>query len=298
MLKTRVGDEIRLVQQPDHARVSGYLAAHWGGANGFARPGQYPGAADPDRWREEVVLAIAEHDNGWWEWEAMPVLDEHDGLPIGLAEVARGSPEDGFRRWRLGVPRLAERHPYAALLVSLHAYWLYAFAFEDLANEGDDAWRHPLFGGRDNAMNLVIDRATTRAFIVEQRRTRAELEARLERDPVFAQALRHEHLIPHFRLLQLLDSLSLLLAFDERGERTLLDVPRASWQDRTTMSVRRESEHRFVCDPYPFDMQPLAVPMPARVMAAEAGRPVPRPSLTRLHAAPLQTIPFELVAAR
>jgi hypothetical protein len=37
MLKTRVDDHVWLIQQPDHASISGYLAAHWGGKNGFGR---------------------------------------------------------------------------------------------------------------------------------------------------------------------------------------------------------------------------------------------------------------------
>ncbi|MEZ6193275.1 MAG: DUF3891 family protein [Phycisphaerales bacterium] len=83
MLKTRVYNNFWLVQQHHHAQVSGYLAAQWGNDR-FARPGGYPGATDPDLWREAVVLGIAEHDNGWWETEAIPKINGPDGLPVGL----------------------------------------------------------------------------------------------------------------------------------------------------------------------------------------------------------------------
>lgn len=119
MLKTRRGDEIWLVTQPDHAALAGLLAAHWGNAE-FARPGAFAASPDEARLRREVVLAVAEHDNGWWEWEADPELSVEDGLPQGLGEVLR-DPISGMQRWRLGVPRLAARHPYASLLIGDHA---------------------------------------------------------------------------------------------------------------------------------------------------------------------------------
>ena len=55
-----------LVSQPDHAELSGLLAANWGNDE-FARPGQFASANDPEQLRAETVLAIAQHDNGWWE---------------------------------------------------------------------------------------------------------------------------------------------------------------------------------------------------------------------------------------
>ena len=74
------------------------------------------------------MLAVAAHDNGWWEWEADPPLSTEDGLPQGLGEVLK-DPVAGMERWRLGIPRLAERHPYASLLIGDHAHWLYEAQF-------------------------------------------------------------------------------------------------------------------------------------------------------------------------
>ena len=103
------------------------MVAHWGNEE-FAVPGHFAASADPERLRREVVLAVAEHDNGWWEWEADPPLSAEDGLPRGLGEVL-GNPEAGMERWRLGILRLAERHPYASLLIGDHAYRLYEAQF-------------------------------------------------------------------------------------------------------------------------------------------------------------------------
>ena len=89
---------------------------------------------------------------------------------------------------------------------------------------------------------------------------------------------------PHGRLLQLLDALSLSLCSDliparngdAKGlggdEFELHHVPRRSWDDRVTIQVSPASERRIILDPYPFDMDPLPVGVPARVFKLPADR--------------------------
>ena len=103
MLKTHRDNRTWLVSQPDHGRVAGYLAAHWGNDQ-FAAPGHFADAHDPEQLCAETVLAIAEHDNGWWEWEAIPELGDRDDLPLDLAEVLKNR-QEGMDRWRRGIPR-------------------------------------------------------------------------------------------------------------------------------------------------------------------------------------------------
>ena len=74
-----------MVTQPDHGQIAGYLAAHWGNDE-FNAPGYYHKSDDHNRLKDEVILAVSEHDNGWWEWEATPELNENDGLPLNLTE--------------------------------------------------------------------------------------------------------------------------------------------------------------------------------------------------------------------
>jgi hypothetical protein len=296
MLKTRVGNETWLVHQPDHARVAGYLAAHWGGGEAFARPGYYAAAPEPELLRQEVVQAVAEHDNGWWEWEAAPTIDADDGFPLGLAQVGRQSPAAGLDRWRLGVPRLAESHPYIALMISLHAYWLYAFAFESPTTE-HNAFRHPLFGSPGVANKLVPDRRLAEQFLAEQRCGQERLMQQLRGDALWAAAVEPAHREPHVRLLQVLDAMSLLLAFGGQQEQQLLDVPGRTWDDRRTVMWRPAAAggRRIVCDPFPFDLDPLEVFLPVRVAPAAQscaeGTPLP---LIQLHSLPLRTVQFVL----
>ncbi len=297
MLRSCVGDEWWLVHQPDHARVAGYLAAHWGNAQGgFARPGEFSASPQAAELRQEVVQGIAEHDNGWWEWEASPSVDPADGLPRDLPNVSADRPDAGLQRWRLGVPRLAESHPYVSLLISYHAYWLYAFAFDDLPGL-DNAFRHPVFGQAGVVNKLVANATLTRDFLREQQAVQQQLERRLQ-GTVWAEALQGQHLFPHVRLLQILDALSLLISYGGQQELALHDVPRTNWQDRVKMSWDPLGKRHIVCDPYPFDVDPLEVYLPVRILPAPEDEPAPSSDLplVRLHATPLETIRFTLVS--
>lgn len=299
MLKTVVDGDVWLVHQPDHARVSGYLAAHWGGANEFARPGRFAPFERPEALRQAVVHAVAEHDSGWWEWEASPLIGPADGLPASLQELGRDHPDDALRRWRIGVPRLAEAHPYSALLASLHAHWLYTFAADPAEASNDEAFRHPIFGGIFSTGGRALPGPdATRAFLAEQHDVRQFLRRRLREQTDWAAALDDAHLHPHLRLLQVLDALSLYLSFGGRRPVTVAHVPRRDWTDRCSVDWEPGADRRIVCDPYPFDTDPLEVFLPVRVIPAgsrpaDGGLP-----LTRLHSIPLQTVRFELTARR
>ena len=266
MLKRRVDDEIRLISQPDHAAVSGYLAAHWGNRE-FSAAGGYSDCHDAELVRSEVVFAIAEHDNGWWEWEADPELDPDDGLPLDLLQLTQGQ---GFARWRLGVPRFAEKHPYVALLISFHAYWLHAYRVEP---NPDTTFAHPLFGDPNSWLPANGDELEqARQFVAEQKGLQGEFIARLREDPVWASATDPQNLNPHVRLLQVADALSLSLCFGGTVERTLAGIPRKSWEDRVTLELSSAGS-KIVCCPYPFDRDPLPVVLRARVLEEPFERP-------------------------
>ncbi len=267
MLKRRVGDELWLISQPEHAAVSGYLAAHWGNEQ-FARPGYFAPAPDPERLCAETVLAIAEHDNGWWEWEADPQLDPADGLPLGLLDLSQ---QEGLKRWHLGIPRLVETHPYVSLLISFHAYWLYAPRCEP---HPDAAFFHPLFGDPTQAPPMEgeeLERA--KRFLAEQSEVQERLIAWLREDAAWSAAVRPEHLMPHVRLLQLCDALSLALGFGGDKALRLQGIPRRNWDDRVTLELTPGTNQRIVCRPYPFDRDPLPVAMQGRVLKWPVERP-------------------------
>jgi hypothetical protein len=302
MLRTDRDGRAWFVTQPHHAEVAGYLAAHWGNA-AFVRPGHFAAAPDPERLRAETVLGIAQHDNGWWEWDATPGLAAGDGLPLGLREAIRNR-DEGMNKWRLGVPRFAERHPYAALLISCHAFWLHG---PRIGVGTDPAFRHPLHGPAGPARLEGAEADATCGFMAEIEALQAGLRVRLQADAACASWLEPAQLDPHVRLLQLLDALSLSLcaavipplAGQARGlgedELDLPDVPRRGWSDRVTIAVRPQAGRRIALEPYPFDRNPLPVAVQARVLDVHPGHPAP--FATRWHALLPEPIRFEYVSA-
>lgn len=97
-----------------------------------------------------------------------------------------------------------------------------------------------------------------------------------------AECAEPEHRLPHARLVQILDALSLALCSDvilpEDGGASGLgqdalefaDVPRSEWGDRVTMRLQPLGEGRIAVDPYPFAEPELRAAVAARVASAAA----------------------------
>lgn len=100
-----------VITQSDHAHFGAELLSLW----------RADGLPDHPR-RRELLFAVREHDNGWWEADAAPRLDRRTGRPYDFLSIPR---EDRVEIWRRGVRRHAEAHPYAALLIAHHAWALH-----------------------------------------------------------------------------------------------------------------------------------------------------------------------------
>ncbi len=297
MLKTLRDGRLLLVTQPDHAQVTGYLAAHWGNED-FVRPGYFASVPDPGRLRAETVMAVTQHDNGWWEWEATPDLSDADRFPLGLADVLKNK-QEGMNRWRMGLRRF-ENSPYPNLLISYHAYWLYA---AKALSDPDPAFTHPLFWIGSPEKLYPGKREEDVDFMRELEQLQKQWMEVLRADAATARWIEPENLKPHARLLQLLDGLSLSLCSaliptrsgEAKGlgedEFELRDVPRRSWNDRITTQATPRGDRRIVLSPYPFDQDPLNVPVLARIFDLPADRS--GDFQTRWHAKPLEVIKFQ-----
>jgi hypothetical protein len=281
--KRSVEDQIWLVEQPDHARVAGFLAAHWGNST-FVTPGSFADCQDCEYWREQALFAIAEHDNGWWDWEADPQIDPADGLPLDFLQISQ---EQALSHWRTGTRRFAQTHPFAALLISAHARLLQE---PMLTGTTQPQLLSPLF--HNVAPKNLNGNDAARAFVVEQQEFESTLLDRASLDaatrttqeqgiedavlrfpkrgiPPDVPVRQDDFLMPHIRLLQITDAMSLMLCFGGQGFATIEETPRGSWEDRVTIEITPSSNRRIRLRPYPFDTDPLVASIPVRVLARE-----------------------------
>ncbi len=275
MLRTFRDDKITFVTQPDHAALAGYLAAHWGNAE-FSSLADYGGVDRPAALKSEALFAIAQHDNGWWEWEADPQLSETDGLPVDLSVVLQQK-EQAFARWRLGLARFEATHPYASLLISHHTLWLYKMGM-DGATAPENI--HPVFSGAARASLYGEDLDKARIYVRETEDFQQKMRTVIAALDDQRSWLNPSVVKPLSRMLQLFDAFSLVLCSAvvprRDGSRTegfgrdaadLCEVPRKGWDDRIAISLDPGKPGQVVCEPYPFDIDPLPVVVPVKRMA-------------------------------
>ena len=280
MLKTFRAGQAWIVTHTDHSLLAGYLGGHWGNAS-FRPPGKHNSNSSLSRLHAEAVFAIAQHDNGWWEWEADPSLSSQDQLPMGHIEVLRDH-EAGVERWRRALQRFPQA-PYANLLISLHAYWLTAGR---TLPEIEPGFRHPLFwrAAQPAAASPEDQKSPALLFLDEMDGLARTFTDALRKDAERREWIRPEFVSQYVRMLQLCDGLSLSLCSDlmpvARASAAgfgmdsfeLRDVPRSDWNDRVSISVVARGDGNVELDPYPFDIDPLPVSIPTKIVDPEAVR--------------------------
>lgn len=115
-------DALLFITQPDHAAAAADLVTHFDGY-----------AANPRR--DDIHLAVREHDCGWRELDDDLVFDVASGRALDFI----GVPEPLKRSvWPVAIEHIAPRSAYAAALIAEHAVFVYA------ANHGKAEWR-PFF---------------------------------------------------------------------------------------------------------------------------------------------------------
>jgi len=130
-----------LITQPDHAALAARIMRAWK-RDGLSASGR----------RSDILLAIEEHDNGWCEADASPIIDPASGKILDFV-----SAPDEVRRgvWPIGIERLAGT--YAAALVAQHALHIYR------RYKGEEAWE-PFFGEMEKAREHHLSAAGIRGL--------------------------------------------------------------------------------------------------------------------------------------
>jgi Protein of unknown function (DUF3891) len=246
------------IGQPSHAWISGQLARAWGNAQfGEVQP------------REAVCLAAEQHDVGWQARDLEPLLNTDTGLPRSFMEmpldVHLGLFTDGPRR-------MVSQSRYAALLVSMHGWRLYA--------------------RRDLARFSAPDRRAIEDFLRQEKSFQATQIEALRADPVWADSAGEELIERNSLLVWTWDYLSLALCLNWIPA-TAKDCPTSNGRVDLQL-LAGSTEHQFRLAPWPFSARTVGVACEGRRLA---GRYTNQAELrSALPGAPWQTLRFELIA--
>src|SRR5947209_2488152 len=223
--------QLLLIRQTDHQTLSGRLADAWGNGR-FARPEPFA----------PLVLAAAEHDNGWRDWEDAPKVDPATRLPYQFTDVPT---EEHLAFYRRGIDGVAARDVHAGLLVNLHCQGFHNQRFGTLP----EAVMKAPPAGTDSAVR------TTLAALQAQERVLAE-QVPLDLPTLWAQ----------YKLLQVYDRLSLYLCMPPLKPATLKAVPAGPDGATVELALNPDGDGVVTVAPYPFAAVPLRVEAPGRLV--------------------------------
>ncbi len=224
--------QLLCINQTTHALMAAEFCRHWGNDE-FARP-------QPDA---PVMLGIAQHDNGWYEWERQPKL-RADGYP---QDFLHESDFDGkLRLWQRGIDRLYGQHPYAALLLSQHALTLYE---ADLRNVSFSA----------------EIRQRTEDFIARQQQLVQTVRQQFEPDVLYETALRDETIAAYTNLLKFGDNASLQVIVPWQNERILAHCP-VDFRGAYAEIRMNYEDHIITFDPWPFGVAEFETSIHGRLL--------------------------------
>ena len=243
-----------LVLQVDHSHVAGFLGAHWGNRH-FARPEPF----------NSVILAGQEHDGGWADWEMKPStlndqgypLDYHDGSLKYLKKIRL----DFYSK---AVNRVARQDPYAALLILMHGV--------GLMNSHYGRVKYPPPRTADPLVKEYVD---------DQERLRQKLLDQLRQSEEFQQFSTDDRIWTNLDTMETFDKIAqyvcnrypLTSTSRKNGPSNSLNdvlVPVASGVEHVKMEIEPISANRAVVRPYPFDMDPIVISYPARLVTKKA----------------------------
>jgi hypothetical protein len=242
MLRSETETGWWLVTHPDHARLAGAFAEHWGNEQ-FLRP-------EP---RANVLRGIACHDDGWTLRDATPQITRQ-GKPSAFSVELVGK-YSAFEEIELAdylavrdraVRLIAAEDAYAAILISMHTYNL-------------------LTEHADRSTILPEQLPLLDQFLVDQKALQQSLLRQVTVDVRFTpEETREAAILDHFRLLQATDNLSLLSCVDFRQPAHLLHPLPLRDGRYVTIQVRSAGLRQFELDPYPFAESSLTFQLPAR----------------------------------
>ncbi len=244
MIRLALDSGWRLVTHPDHAGLAADFATTWGN-DIFSRP-------EP---RADVLRGIRCHDDGWMERDAQPQITR-EGRPGAFSSDLVGK-YSAFEEIDLAdylsvrgraLDKLAQEHPYAAVIVSMHTCNL-------LTARADRSTIKP------NELPLLD------AFVTGQISKQAALRQELEKNSAYGpDELSDDTWRDHFRLLQACDNLSLVACVGYKEPATLLHPQPKRDGTYTEIRVRQTAPDRYEVAPFPFPGKVQSFSFPTRFL--------------------------------
>jgi len=243
MIISENSDYYRMISQNDHGDLAGQFAAHWGNDR-FDKLKPY----------QSMVLAAETHDNGWWDWDIYPSIDDN-GVPIPFTRTPREFRSNFYGK---GIDNVIARDAYAGLIVSMHGVGLGQKRYGTMPSmvERDDPY--------------------SQHFIAEREPTHKDMIDKLSRLEQYAGLTSQERIWHNYLLMQVFDRLSLFFCsnFDittvaaagshtKEGKAyygsTIKPTPMKPGEEDGQIQLRVLDRQTCVIDPYPFDSSPLRV---------------------------------------
>lgn len=231
------GEHLLVIRQTDHAFLAAFFAREWGNEK-FAKP--QPNVS--------FCLAVAEHDNGWTDWELQPTLDPKTHLPYSFMSIPT---EPHMSLYQRGIERLVKVDHYAALLAVMHASELY------------DRARATMPGYSAKYVNSHESQIVSE-FVQRLRLQQLRLKTDLRSDPAMKAYAEERPLKRNTARLEVMDRLSLHFCMNPEQGLMLEGVPVTDQDDETEMELHSEGAGVIAIAPYPFRRDPLSFSIMAR----------------------------------
>jgi hypothetical protein len=242
MIIAESAEHYRMITQNDHSDLAGQFAAHWGNDQ-FARLRPY----------HSMVLAAETHDNGWWDWDVYPSVDEQ-GVPLPFTRTPREIRSNFYGK---GIDNVVARDLYAGLIVSMHGVGLPQKRYGTMPSMRD---RQDEYSQR---------------FIAEREPTHRVMKEKIGHMEQYAGMNSPEQIWFNYLMMQVFDRLSLFFCANyditivpatgahSEGKGyygpSIKPMPLKPGQEDGELNLRAVGRKTVVVEPYPFDQSPLQV---------------------------------------
>jgi len=216
-----------VIEQTDHARMSGQLAEAFGN-DSFTAPVPH----------DLLTYVVAHHDEGWESVDALREQSPTTGLPHHLTQT----PLPYLVKTSKASPDFNEAyHAFCGLLSSMHTYGL----FNGRYGMSDFIFIDKIAPDNKQAVTDMLN-----AELARQARLKEQLSSKAESAPWVEEAA----LMNNYKLLQFFDTLSLYFHMthaEGRSESKFLHVPDGKGIDHT-LEIKPESDDAYALAPFPF----------------------------------------------